>query len=287
MSTSRSRRRHNPPEEIILPQLEINALNNASVFEQPNSPDYIFSLANKIRKKVFALEAVNDEYAIQALVTATDNYTLAFIAYKEAITAHNQANQRQIFVTTELKHDNTKAARNQRAEVNNAVEAAYAAETAALEAKNKAFKDLQKELDVKVLFDNSKIVVSFMDEKVSECAICTEHLSKNEVYGDVYAVDSENGDVYAVDNENEKHSVRSITCGHKFHKKCIGEWVKSNNSCPLCKSTIKKLRLAREEKVLANEEKVGGKKKRSTTTRKSNKKRTMKKRPLKIRRLHP
>ena len=27
-------------------------------------------------------------------------------------------------------------------------------------------------------------------------------------------------------------------CGHKFHRKCITEWCKYNQTCPLCRSSI-------------------------------------------------
>jgi len=30
----------------------------------------------------------------------------------------------------------------------------------------------------------------------------------------------------------------TISCGHKFHKKCIEEWVEENDSCPTCRSPV-------------------------------------------------
>jgi hypothetical protein len=29
--------------------------------------------------------------------------------------------------------------------------------------------------------------------------------------------------------------IRTIICGHKFDRKCIEEWFKTNNTCPMCK----------------------------------------------------
>jgi hypothetical protein len=30
-------------------------------------------------------------------------------------------------------------------------------------------------------------------------------------------------------------------CGHRFHKKCISQWVKVNNVCPLCRLVVTQL----------------------------------------------
>ena len=27
----------------------------------------------------------------------------------------------------------------------------------------------------------------------------------------------------------------NLTCGHIFHKKCIKNWLKKNNECPICR----------------------------------------------------
>lgn len=29
-----------------------------------------------------------------------------------------------------------------------------------------------------------------------------------------------------------------LNCGHIYHKKCIGEWMKLNSSCPMCRAEI-------------------------------------------------
>ena len=35
--------------------------------------------------------------------------------------------------------------------------------------------------------------------------------------------------------ESKKHKI-TLQCGHKFHKTCAREWLKSNASCPMCRS---------------------------------------------------
>ena len=32
-----------------------------------------------------------------------------------------------------------------------------------------------------------------------------------------------------------------ITCKHKFHGSCLTEWLKHNNSCPLCRTPVKRV----------------------------------------------
>ena len=31
---------------------------------------------------------------------------------------------------------------------------------------------------------------------------------------------------------------RTLTCNHSYHKKCINEWIKTKNSCPICRCVI-------------------------------------------------
>ena len=40
----------------------------------------------------------------------------------------------------------------------------------------------------------------------------------------------------------KKDEIICLPCDekHYFHTKCISEWLKRNNNCPLCKSTITK-----------------------------------------------
>ena len=272
------RKRH--VQEIIQPIHRIDALYDYTVFEEPllSNFNYKYSLADRIREKVLELEAENNLNSIQTLIAETENYRNAYNTYKKTEIKYHNADQRQISVTTQLRGQRTVDAKNKRATVKLSLEKADKEFTAAYRAKNDAYEKIQKELmgeeayaehirrleeieypdtdedeydyiepipppvqerNVEEFFDASKRVLSLMDGKESMCAICTEHLSENEL-----------GDIYAVDSINEKYSSEPINCGHKFHKGCIGEWFKSHNNCPLCKSIIKKLRLANEENVI-------------------------------------
>ena len=266
------RKRH--VQEIIQPIHRIDALYDYTVFEEPlpSNFNYKYSLADTIREKVLELEAENNLNSIQTLIAATENYRNAYNIYKKTEIKYHNADQIQIRVTTQLRGQRTVDAKNKRATVNRDLEKADKEFTAAYKVKNDAYEKIQRELmgeeayaerirrleeieypdtdeddiepiiqerNVEEFFDASKRVPSLMDGKESTCAICTEHLSENEL-----------GDIYAVDNINEKYSGEPINCGHKFHKGCIGEWIKSHNNCPLCKGIIKKLRLANEENVI-------------------------------------
>jgi hypothetical protein len=37
-------------------------------------------------------------------------------------------------------------------------------------------------------------------------------------------------------DKNEK--VTTTTCNHNFHKHCLDEWLKTNNTCPYCRSVL-------------------------------------------------
>jgi len=40
------------------------------------------------------------------------------------------------------------------------------------------------------------------------------------------------------DNFKEKEFKRELTCKHSFHKKCVDKWLKTNLSCPFCRTQI-------------------------------------------------
>ncbi|PIN10359.1 hypothetical protein CDL12_17049 [Handroanthus impetiginosus] len=36
----------------------------------------------------------------------------------------------------------------------------------------------------------------------------------------------------------EQDNIATLDCGHKYHKKCINNWLMQKNSCPLCKAYV-------------------------------------------------
>mmetsp|Transcript_29032 Transcript_29032/g.40092 ORF Transcript_29032/g.40092 Transcript_29032/m.40092 type:complete len:392 (+) Transcript_29032:105-1280(+) len=40
------------------------------------------------------------------------------------------------------------------------------------------------------------------------------------------------------ENEKNDNELTSLTCGHKFHKKCSESWLKENNTCPNCRKQV-------------------------------------------------
>lgn len=54
-----------------------------------------------------------------------------------------------------------------------------------------------------------------------------------------------------VDNFEKDQNIICLPCnkGHIFHDNCIGEWVRRNNTCPLCKApvTIEAIEMAEKE----------------------------------------
>lgn len=215
------------------------AVNDASVFGDIKTPD---SLAYKIKNKYDSLKANNKFDDMAALVAATDNYRTACI--------HATQIQNSVLVLLRRIPNATR-----QVDVDNP-------DTPHAAAKRVAYQKLITELEI--AFDDSQTVPSFMDGKEHFCTICNQPLINH----------GESDKVYAIDSEKQEYSgTGQIKCGHKYHKLCIKEWLKINNSCPICRSNVIKLRLA-------NEEQVGGKKKRHTKTRKMNKKRSTKKRAI-------
>lgn len=37
---------------------------------------------------------------------------------------------------------------------------------------------------------------------------------------------------------NELYNPYVLPCGHRFHNSCIRKWIKSKNSCPICRESI-------------------------------------------------
>ena len=60
----------------------------------------------------------------------------------------------------------------------------------------------------------TRIITSDDEENLlNECSICLEQYIK-------------------------KDKIIELSCNHMFHKKCIKEWIKNNNTCPQCRENI-------------------------------------------------
>lgn len=78
------------------------------------------------------------------------------------------------------------------------------------------------------------------------CLICLEDFKTSEELKKIE--DSKNKEEY------EKVEISVIECGHKFHKKCISEWMKKYEICPICRleSNIKEKNKVNKQKVEEN-----------------------------------
>jgi hypothetical protein len=35
--------------------------------------------------------------------------------------------------------------------------------------------------------------------------------------------------------------IRELKCNHKYHKRCIGQWLKDKTDCPMCRAPVKEI----------------------------------------------
>ena len=82
------------------------------------------------------------------------------------------------------------------------------------EEKIKEFLNKNKDKEIKAIFNDS-------------CVICLEEFQKE-------IESSENNDI-----KKEEEKTKVLECGHKFHEKCIIEWMKKQNKCPICRNEQK------------------------------------------------
>lgn len=46
---------------------------------------------------------------------------------------------------------------------------------------------------------------------------------------------------------------RTTSCKHTFHKKCIGKWLNTNPTCPLCRAVIGKIKVTPKPVIVGND----------------------------------
>lgn len=54
---------------------------------------------------------------------------------------------------------------------------------------------------------------------------------------DYLPADSFDRDVCSICLDNKDKAI-VLDCNHKFHKKCIAEWIKRKDVCPICKTSV-------------------------------------------------
>ena len=65
-----------------------------------------------------------------------------------------------------------------------------------------------------------------------ECSICLDTLDNH--------LSEKSSLLHNKNNiKNSQKYVQTLDCGHTFHKKCINDWFKSNESCPYCRKFFK------------------------------------------------
>ena len=82
----------------------------------------------------------------------------------------------------------------------------------------------QQEDKVKSFLDKLKKRKNPKEIFAESCIICLENFKQNE-------------EVKSQEDKKlfEKEETSILECGHKFHRKCIADWLKKEQSCPLCR----------------------------------------------------
>ena len=79
---------------------------------------------------------------------------------------------------------------------------------------------------IKVFLDKCKNRANPKEIFAESCIICLEDFKSND---ELSALESTNKKAY------EKAETSVLDCGHKFHRKCIADWLKKEENCPICR----------------------------------------------------
>ena len=80
---------------------------------------------------------------------------------------------------------------------------------------------------VKVFLDKCKNRENPKEIFTESCIICLEDFKSNE---ELQMLESVNKQAF------EKVETSVLDCGHKFHRKCIADWLKKEENCPICRT---------------------------------------------------
>ena len=80
-------------------------------------------------------------------------------------------------------------------------------------------KSSPQEDKVKAFLDKLKTRENPKEIFAESCIICLEDFKQNDKM-----------------NLDEKNEISILECGHKFHRNCITDWLKKDESCPLCRT---------------------------------------------------
>jgi hypothetical protein len=279
----------------------IRVLADSTVFDQPGSDDYKYSLAKRIRD--FIRDNVigeNNEGLFKELETKVKNY-------RKAKRKHNIATRAYSIAAIAFETFSNTVAKTERKRLQDAAKS-----TGKLQDEAKINLDLANKKLVRLLdgrgeeeddeeegedydfvgdtyeldFNNEEeeaplgMVAAAAAARDAEAAAAdarVERLFDKSTIPVASFMDGEESNcgictellsehVYCIDVNKEP--VEPVKCGHKYHKMCIEHWAKINPICPLCRGAIEKIRLAKTE-LAKPEESSGGKKRRTTKKRRS------------------
>jgi len=74
-------------------------------------------------------------------------------------------------------------------------------------------------------------VLAIKKTNKTTCCICLEQINKIDKWKTTYSMSYST--VNKITNDN-----LTLICNHKFHYKCILQWLEENNTCPICRMIV-------------------------------------------------